>query len=82
MIVETLVSLGAKREHATNYHIVGCYEPGAAQELTCTCNGRVSLPKVLEAAMNNGKDILTGKKMGLENDGNFETFEDFFETIL
>ena len=61
-----------------DYHIVGCYEPGANNELTCTCNGRVNLPKALELALNKGRDMLTDQPIGLETDSNFASFHELY----
>ncbi len=80
-IIESLIKLGAERDRATSYHVVGCYECGAEGELTCSCNARVNLPKALEVTLNNGTDILTGKKIGLENNTDFKTFEDLYKAV-
>ena len=81
-VIASLKKLGAQHNDAVNYHVVGCYECGAEQELTCSCNARVNLPKALELALNNGRDMLTGKKIGLENDGSFPSFEAVFTEFL
>lgn len=78
-IIEALEKMGEDREDAVNYHIVGCYECGGNNELTCTCNGRVSLVKALEFALNNGRDMLTGKLVGLETSSKFETYEELYK---
>ena len=74
-IIESLKLQGAAHGDAVNYHVVGCYECGADGELTCSCNARVNIPKALELALNGGRDMLTGKLIGLESDCNFETYE-------
>lgn len=73
-VIESLENQGAEHAHAAAYHVVGCYECGADEELTCSCNARVNLPKALELALNGGRDMLTGKRIGLENSGQFESF--------
>ena len=78
-IIEALEKHGIEHKDAVNYHVVGCYECGGAGELTCSCNARVNIPKALELTLNGGKDMLTGKLIGLENDGRFETFEALYE---
>lgn len=75
-IISALERLGANHEDAVNYHVVGCYECGANEEITCSCNARVNLPKALEFALNRGKDMLTGEQIGLKNSGQFATFDD------
>lgn len=77
-IVEALLKMGEDYDDAVDYHVVGCYECGGKGELTCSCNGRVNIPKAIEVTLNDGKDMLTGKLIGLENDGNFPTFDSFF----
>lgn len=77
-IIESLVKQGAEYEDAVDYHVVGCYECGANGELTCSCNARVNIPKALEYALNGGKDMITGKLVGLENDGNFDSYEQVY----
>ena len=74
-VIESLEKQGIEHADAVDYHIVGCYECGGAGELTCSCNARVNIPKALELALNGGRDMLTGKRIGLENSGHFETFE-------
>ncbi len=77
-VIESIEKLGAKHSDAVDYHVVGCYECGAKNELTCSCNARVNIPKAVEYALNGGVDMLTGELVGLANNGGFETFEDFF----
>ncbi|MBQ9544263.1 MAG: hypothetical protein IJV00_03965 [Clostridia bacterium] len=74
-IVESLVKLGEKRGDAARYHVVGCYECGADQETTCSCNARVNLAKALECTLNGGKDMLTGIKIGLEPEKPISSFD-------
>ncbi len=75
-VIESLLKNGAERSDACNYHIVGCYECGAEGELTCSCNARVNIPKAIELALCGGRDMMTGKLVGLENSGTFETYEE------
>ena len=75
-VIESLKLQGAERADAVRYHVVGCYECGAEGELTCSCNARVNIPKALELALTGGKDMLTGKQIGLENSGMFESYEE------
>lgn len=74
-IIEALEKSGAEHADAVDYHIVGCYESGAAGELPCTCSTRVSIVKALEFALNGGRDALTGQLIGLPNTGSFDSFE-------
>ena len=81
-VIESLIFNGAKREDATNYHVVGCYECGADEELTCSCSARVNIPKALEYALFGGKDILAGIDAGLICEGNFDTFEELYSEYV
>lgn len=81
-IIESLEKLGAAKSDARDYHVVGCYECGARDELTCSCSSRVSIPKAVETALNGGRDMLTGKQIGPENSGRFDSFEEFFAEFV
>jgi formate C-acetyltransferase len=78
-VIEALEKQGIERKDAVNYHVVGCYECGGEGELTCSCNARVNIPKALELALNGGRDMITEKQIGLENDGHFETFDALYK---
>lgn len=78
-VIAALENLGADRVHAANYHVVGCYECGADEEITCSCNARVNLPKALELALNNGKDMLTGEQIGLPTSRALDSFDALFQ---
>lgn len=77
-VIEALEGQGVEHRDATRYHVVGCYECGGEEELTCSCNARVNIAKALELALNRGRDMLSGKLIGLENDGVFATYEELF----
>jgi len=81
-IIESLKKIGAEHKDAVNYHIVGCYECGSVDELTCSCNARVNLPKALELALNNGRDMLTDKLIGIECKSQYNTFEELYSQFL
>ncbi len=61
----SLEKLGFDNEDATEYSVIGCYEPSAAGEMPCSCNARVNLPKVIEAVINGGNDLETDLPIGL-----------------
>ena len=83
-VIESLTKQGAAHTDAIRYHIVRCYECGASGELTCSCNARVNIPKALELALNDGRDMLTGKQIGLKQPPieNYEELLTAFETQL
>jgi len=81
-VIKSLELLGEEHRDAVNYHVVGCYECGANGEITCSCGTRMNLAKALEMALFSGVDLLTGKQIGLANDGVFPTFDDLFSEYL
>ena len=81
-VIESLRKIGADRAHAANYHIVGCYECGADEETTCSCNARVNIPKALELALNGGRDMLTGKLIGPVCKLDFDSFDELYTEFL
>lgn len=81
-IIQSLIRLGEHEADAQDYHVVGCYECGGKDELTCSCNARVNLPKAIEYAFTGGVDMLTGEQIGMENSGNFESFDEFLGEVL
>lgn len=75
-VITSLEKQGAEHVDAVNYHVVGCYECGAEGELTCSCNARVNVPKALELALNDGRDMQTGHLIGLKPERAFESYDD------
>ncbi len=80
-IIEALEKLGEKHADAVNYHVVGCYECGGSNEITCSCNARVNLPKALELTLNNGRDMLTEKAIGIETGSTFKDYDEFYSAL-
>lgn len=82
-VTESLIFNGAEKNDAINFHIVGCYECGAEGELTCSCNARVNIPKALEYALFQGKDIICDIECaGLKNNGKFDTYDELYEEFV
>lgn len=82
---DALTALGEDRADTLDFTIVGCYEIAAyGKEVPCSCNGRINLPKALEAALTNGRDMTTGKVIGaLTGDpDSFESFDDLYKAYL
>lgn len=80
-VIASLKKLGCEHEDAVNYHIVGCYECGANQEVTCSCNAKVNLPRALEYALFDGMDLLAKKRIGLQTGKDFNSFDELFEAF-
>lgn len=74
-VIESLERQGVEHLDAVRYHVVGCYECGGEGEITCSCNARVNITKALELALNGGRDMLTGKFIGLKTDSHFKSYE-------
>lgn len=81
-VIRSLELLGEAPSDAVNYHVVGCYECGGNGEITCSCGTRMNLAKALEMALFSGVDLLTGKQIGLPNNGSFATFDELFREYL
>lgn len=79
LVVDGLVKIGLSRDDAAAYAIVGCYEASGREEVPCSCNARLSLPKALEVTLHAGKDALTGETVGREVPVEFETFEQLYD---
>ncbi len=77
-----LENIGISREDADYYTVIGCYETAGAQEVPCTCAGRVNLAKALELTLTGGIDILTGKQIDSLRNNDFSSFEELFEAYL
>ena len=75
-VIAGLERLGHKPEDARNYVMIGCYEPSVmGREASCTCNGRISLAKAVECALNGGRDLRDGVQLGPECPEDFASFD-------
>ena len=82
MIKASLEKVGASKQDAQKYDVVGCYECSAREELSSSCNAVVNIVKAVELAINKGEDILTSQLVGLENNGDFSSFDAFYSETL
>ena len=80
--VKGLMALGAAKEDAENYHVVGCYECGAEGELTCSCNARANLAKAVEVTLCGGRDMQTGEALVEGFGTEYADFEAFYAAFL
>ncbi len=77
-----LEKIGVEHADAVNYTIVGCYETCAAgKETPSTLNGRINLAKAVEVTMLGGRDMPSGKLIGVEQSGTPATFEEFLSRM-
>ena len=75
--VEALVKCGKTIEDARSYLSIGCYEPAIdGKEAACTMNMPINMAKVLEMALHDGKDPLSGEQIG-QHTGDPRQFTDF-----
>jgi formate C-acetyltransferase len=77
-VVMEQVRAGKAIEDAREGGCSGCIETGAFGKEAYILTGYLNVPKLLELALNNGRDPLTGKKIGIET-GNPREFEDYQE---
>ncbi len=82
-VVEELLRQGKSIEDARCGGTSGCVETGAFGREAYILTGYFNLPKVLEIALNNGVDPLTGKKIGIETGDarNFVSYQQLFEAF-
>ncbi len=82
VIKKSLLRLGIAEEDVADYHIDGCYECGGYGELTSPATGRISIAKAIELALNDGRDVFDGRRLGLPVEKKPETFEEFYAEFL
>lgn len=76
-----LVRQGKTQEDANEGGCSGCIEVGAFGKEAYILTGYLNTPKILEIALNNGIDPMTGKKLGLETGDPraFKTYEELYD---
>lgn len=79
-IVQELTRQGKSLQDARNGGASGCVEAGAFGTEAYFLTGYFNLPKVLEITLNNGKDPVTGKNIGLQT-GDPRSFKSFDDLI-
>ena len=80
--VETIISeqlnMGKSIEDARGGGTSGCIETGCFGKEAYMLHGYLNTPKILELALNNGTDMLTGKLIGLQT-GEASSFKNYDE---
>jgi formate C-acetyltransferase len=80
-IVPALLSRGLTREDARDYGIIGCVEPQVAGKTEGWHDAAFfNMAKVIELALNNGVDPLTGKQLGPQT-GELDSFNSYADVI-
>jgi len=69
LVVQEQIRVGKTLEDAREGGNSGCIETGASGKEAYILHGYLNTPKVLELALNNGADPVTGKKIGIETGG-------------
>ncbi len=82
-IIQELLRQGKDIEDARNGGASGCVETGAFGKESYILTGYFNLNKVLEITLNNGKDPVTKKQIGLKTGHaeNFHSFEKLFDAF-
>ncbi|MBN2323077.1 MAG: glycyl radical protein [Spirochaetes bacterium] len=82
LMIPSLLNRGVSLEDANNYAIVGCIEPIIPGKHGYRAAGMsfTNFPKVLELALNDGKDPRTGIRLH-RGTGDLSTFESFDEVM-
>lgn len=80
LVVQEQVRVGKTVEDAREGGNSGCIETGCFGKEAYLLHGYLNTTKVLELALNNGVDAMTGKKIGLEtgDPSTFKTFDDLY----
>lgn len=82
-VVMEQVRVGKTLEDAREGGCSGCIETGAFGKEAYILTGYLNVPKILELALNNGRDQLTGKQVGPQTGEpeSFATFDDLYDAF-
>lgn len=80
-VIQEMINAGKSLVDARCGGTSGCVETGAFGKESYILTGYLNLPKIFEITLNNGIDIITGKKLGIDTGDayKFETYEELFE---
>jgi formate C-acetyltransferase len=79
-VIQEQIRIGKTIEDAREGGTSGCIETGCAGKEAYLLHGYLNTPKVLELALNDGSDPMTGKQISIKtgNARGFETFDDLY----
>ena len=82
-VIQEQMRVGKTLEDAREGGTSGCIETGAAGKEAYLLHGYLNTPKVLELALNNGVDVLTGKQVGLQTGyaKDYKTYDELYEAF-
>ena len=83
IVIPSLINLGVNEKDAYNYSAIGCIEVAVPGKWGYRCTGKhfLNFMRVFMAALNNGKDTISGKTFfsGIGNLTDFENFDKLME---
>ncbi len=80
VMIPGLNRLGYSLEDAREYAPIGCVEPAHPyKSYGCTNATQLNIVKCLELTLNNGTDMFSKRKYGIENTKKITSFQDLFE---
>lgn len=83
VMIPGLNSLGYSLKDAREYAPIGCVEPAHPYKTYgCTNASQLNIVKILELTLNNGTDMFTKKKYGLENTKIITSYEDLWDNFV
>lgn len=83
VMIPGLVNLGYTLKDAREYAPIGCVEPAhPCKTLGCTNATQINLVKCLELTLNNGVDMFTRKKYGIENRKKIISYQDLWDEFI
>jgi formate C-acetyltransferase len=82
-VMKELIRQGKSIEDARCGGTSGCVETGAFGKEAYILTGYFNIPKVLEITLNNGVDLKTGKRIGIETGDptQFKSYEELFDAF-
>ena len=80
MVIQEQMRVGKTLEDAREGGTSGCIETGCAGKEAYLLHGYLNVPKLLEYALSNGVDLLTGKQVSIKTGelSEFKTFDDLY----
>ncbi len=80
VMIPGLIDMGYTLDDAREYAPIGCVEPAHhCKTFGCTNATQINIVKCLELTLNNGIDMFTRNKYGLENSKQINSYEDLWE---
>jgi formate C-acetyltransferase len=82
-VIEEMLRMGKSIEDAREGGTSGCVETGAFGKEAYILTGYLNTPKILEIALNNGIDPMTGRKIGIETGDprDFKSYGELFDAF-